>query len=173
MINLSSEALRQEIDKKKAYLDKVEEIFKKSKKPSIVMLIVGAASILTSILFLSSEKSSETVGIVMNVMGVLGIICGIALLAIGGFLFFWITGKQMIARKIIKKIKKEIDVLENKLLSITSKVETVANNVGGVATAISSAPELIAKFKELLDAGAITQEEFDTKKKQILEKYID
>lgn len=45
-----------------------------------------------------------------------------------------------------------------------------ANNVGG-ATVIQQAAspaEELKKFKELLDAGIITQEEFDAKKKQIL-----
>ena len=32
----------------------------------------------------------------------------------------------------------------------------------------SSTPEEIKKYKELLDSGVITQEEFDTKKKQLL-----
>lgn len=41
------------------------------------------------------------------------------------------------------------------------KVVETQNNTG-------STPEDIAKFKELLDSGAITQEEFDAKKKQLL-----
>jgi len=39
--------------------------------------------------------------------------------------------------------------------------------VANVGSAISSADEL-KKFKELLDYGIITQEEFDAKKKQLL-----
>jgi predicted Zn-dependent peptidase len=34
--------------------------------------------------------------------------------------------------------------------------------------AAGAIPEQIKKFKELLDMGAITQEEFDAKKKQLL-----
>ena len=37
-----------------------------------------------------------------------------------------------------------------------------------VAAAPVSAADEIKKFKELLDIGAITQEEFDAKKKQLL-----
>ncbi|MBR3928642.1 MAG: SHOCT domain-containing protein [Clostridia bacterium] len=40
------------------------------------------------------------------------------------------------------------------------------NKSSNVAT-VSSADEL-KKFKDLLDSGVITQEEFDTKKKQLL-----
>ena len=45
------------------------------------------------------------------------------------------------------------------------KANPTAPNNGG--TAVSAADEL-KKFKELLDAGVITQEEFDAKKKQLL-----
>ena len=41
------------------------------------------------------------------------------------------------------------------------------NNPSQVVTSLSSAEEL-KKFKELLDMGIITQEEFDAKKKQLL-----
>ena len=35
---------------------------------------------------------------------------------------------------------------------------------------IKSVPELLKEYKELLDIGVITQEEFDTKKKELLSK---
>ena len=44
-------------------------------------------------------------------------------------------------------------------------LQTAKNNSS--APAVSAADEL-KKFKELLDAGVITQEEFDAKKKQLL-----
>ena len=46
-----------------------------------------------------------------------------------------------------------------------------ANNTTTTATVVQAAPssaEELKKFKELLDAGIITQEEFDAKKKQLL-----
>lgn len=51
------------------------------------------------------------------------------------------------------------------LLSVI--VDSQKSNQTAPAAAVSSADELL-KFKQLLDAGAITQEEFDTKKKQLL-----
>lgn len=45
--------------------------------------------------------------------------------------------------------------------------QQLANKPQASTQAISSADEL-KKFKELLDSGVITQEEFDTKKKQLL-----
>ena len=53
-----------------------------------------------------------------------------------------------------------------KLTDEEYKLET-ATNKAGPAAAISSADEL-KKFKELLDIGVITQEEFDAKKKRLL-----
>lgn len=52
---------------------------------------------------------------------------------------------------------------------IRTKIEEIKNApVGGFIQQTSSADEL-KKFKELLDMGAITQEEFDAKKKQLLD----
>ena len=51
---------------------------------------------------------------------------------------------------------------------IRKKIEEIKNApVGGIVQQISPAEELI-KFKELLDMGVITQDEFDAKKKQLL-----
>lgn len=51
---------------------------------------------------------------------------------------------------------------------IRNKIEEIKNApVGGVVQQVSPAEEL-KKFKELLDMGVITQEEFDAKKKQLL-----
>ena len=50
---------------------------------------------------------------------------------------------------------------------IKSKIREAKNPVSAGATAISAADEL-KKFKDLLDSGIITQEEFDIKKKELL-----
>ncbi len=47
------------------------------------------------------------------------------------------------------------------------EIKQAQSNNGNVASIISSADEL-KEFKELLDSGVITQEEFDAKKKQLL-----
>ena len=51
---------------------------------------------------------------------------------------------------------------------IKNKIEEIKNApVGGIVQQVSPAEEL-KKFKELLDTGIITQEEFDAKKKELL-----
>ena len=50
---------------------------------------------------------------------------------------------------------------------IKKKIREAKNPTATVVVAASSADEL-KKFKELLDAGIITQEEFDAKKKELL-----
>ncbi len=53
------------------------------------------------------------------------------------------------------------------LVDISEDSEVCANALNNEQPTVSSADEL-KKFKELLDMGAITQEEFDAKKKQLL-----
>lgn len=50
---------------------------------------------------------------------------------------------------------------------IRAKIEECKKQKSGQTVAVSAADEL-KKFKELLDSGVITQEEFDAKKKQLL-----
>ena len=51
---------------------------------------------------------------------------------------------------------------------IKNKIEEIKNApIGGIVQQVSPAEEL-KKFKELLDTGIITQEEFDAKKKELL-----
>ena len=63
------------------------------------------------------------------------------------------------------------DFANNIAKDIREAFENYKNNdvveVTGAGTAVSAADEL-KKFKELLDMGIITQEEFDAKKKQLL-----
>jgi len=63
----------------------------------------------------------------------------------------------MFAKKDLAKAQELVDLIESK--RHTTSVATAAP--------ISAADELI-KFKDLLDAGVLTQDEFDTKKKQLL-----
>lgn len=51
---------------------------------------------------------------------------------------------------------------------IKKKIEEIKNAPAGGAVQQTSPAEELKKFKELLDMGAISQEEFDTKKKQLL-----
>lgn len=72
---------------------------------------------------------------------------------------FNIALDKISAKKISEQVHSVFDDIRNK-----SKIESSNTNSYNV---VSSADE-IKKFKELLDAGAITQEEFDAKKKQLL-----
>lgn len=64
--------------------------------------------------------------------------------------------------------KKSNEEAEMMVAYIRKQIENIKNApVGGVVQQLSSAEEL-KKFKELLDLGVITQEEFDLKKKELL-----
>ncbi|MBR3120658.1 DUF4429 domain-containing protein [Oceanobacillus profundus] len=60
-------------------------------------------------------------------------------------------------------LKKELD----QAIELKNLLETLQNEDNSVITKSSDAEELI-KYKQLLDDGILTQDEFDAKKKQIL-----
>ena len=64
---------------------------------------------------------------------------------------------------LINEESKEVVVVENK-----NQEAAPAPTIETGSTSKSIAIEEIKQFKELLDAGIITQEEFDAKKKQLL-----
>jgi hypothetical protein len=78
------------------------------------------------------------------------------------------TSSGKIKFKLIKN-QKEIHEVISKLLAERQRIEKapVETTVNQTIVETSNADEL-KKFKELLDMGAITQEEFDAKKKQLL-----
>ncbi len=96
---------------------------------------------------------------------------------LGGFLQFSIAGG--IERKgagSIDAVKDENSFLIRKETYETAKKikeyldDKIANKNSGGTTVVqqTSAADELKKFKELLDSGVITQEEFDAKKKQLL-----
>lgn len=75
------------------------------------------------------------------------------------------TSSGKISFKLIENNEEVHKTISTMLIKRQEKNESMSTIKQGVAQ--SSADE-IAKFKALLDAGAITQEEFDAKKKQLL-----
>ena len=70
-----------------------------------------------------------------------------------------VIAKSRADDKIFKEIKDYIEAIKEK----------TSNNQGATIIQQAASPaEELKKFKELLDAGIITQEEFDAKKKQLL-----
>ena len=64
----------------------------------------------------------------------------------------------------IKKARKELD----KLQQVWREVKERTNERNEVKTSNNSNADEIIKFKQLLDSGVITQEEFDKKKQELL-----
>ena len=56
---------------------------------------------------------------------------------------------------------------KNTLLEKTEEIKAKQTQPSIVSAEVSAADELL-KYKKLLDAGALTQEEYDAKKKQLL-----
>ena len=98
---------------------------------------------------------------------------------ISGFLQFEYPGSQSGKKGLSNNYNSENSFVFEKLRVSNEKMEEVANYIRNkineskkaasttIINETTSADEL-KKFKELLDMGAITQEEFETKKKQIL-----
>lgn len=62
------------------------------------------------------------------------------------------------------------EVIKNKIYELQNQARTASNGGGivqNIVNEVSGADELL-KFKQLLDAGVLTQEEFDRKKQEIL-----
>ena len=72
------------------------------------------------------------------------------------------SGAYKNAAKQAQDILSALQVAADKAAAETAAQPVVVN------TAVPSAADELIKYKQLLDAGAITQEEFDTKKKQLL-----
>ena len=90
-----------------------------------------------------------------------------------GYLQFILTGSIENKRGVSGAVKDENSILFSKkelplILELKEYVEYKINNkIANNSTAISGADEIL-KYKELLDQGILTQEEFDAKKKQLL-----
>ena len=68
---------------------------------------------------------------------------------------------------VYKTVSKSVQNILSKFKIIVDGIEQEKKITNESTSSISVADE-IKKFKELLDMGAITQEEFDTKKKELL-----
>lgn len=90
-----------------------------------------------------------------------------------GYLQFILMGSQETKRGVSGAVHDENSILFNKkelplVLEIKEYVEYRINSKTSTKTTSISAADEILKFKELLDQGILTQEEFDAKKKQLL-----
>lgn len=90
-----------------------------------------------------------------------------------GYLQFILTGSLENKRGVSGAVKDENSILFSKkelslILELKEYVEYKINNkISNNSAALSGADEIL-KYKELLDKGILTQEEFDAKKKQLL-----
>ena len=66
-----------------------------------------------------------------------------------------------------EQLKKDLEKMKEIYNYVDGKIREYKNKGNGTVQQLSPADEL-KKFKELLDAGIITQEEFDAKKKELL-----
>lgn len=90
-----------------------------------------------------------------------------------GYLQFVLMGSQETKRGVSGAVHDENSILFNKkelplVLEIKEYVEYRINSKTSTKTTSISVADEILKFKELLDQGILTQEEFDAKKKQLL-----
>lgn len=68
----------------------------------------------------------------------------------------------------IEELREQDRAAENLLSEAKTAINTLADKARLVSPGGSSSADEIMKYKQLLDAGAITQEEYDAKKKQLL-----
>lgn len=117
----------------------------------------------------NSEKFKSAVDLVDNTLGIdtLGTVTGVLQNGVKGVLFGGISKKAEKAKPSSKKIiNKVLDVIDNVNVNETKAIEQTKNeNTNSIN---DDQIETIKKLKDLLDSGVLSQEEFDTKKKEIL-----
>ena len=82
--------------------------------------------------------------------------------AIGGYLIIDTLGDD------IRIGEPERDIVNNIIADFDNVLQSLKTPKSAAAIQQTSAADELKKFKELLDMGVITQEEFDAKKKQLL-----
>lgn len=70
--------------------------------------------------------------------------------------------------KIVFKLIQNRDEIHSEISNLIINRQTKSNNITPEISAPVTTTDELKKYKELLDIGAITQEEFDTKKKELL-----
>ena len=117
----------------------------------------------------NSEKFKSAVNIVDDTLGIdsLGAVTNVLQNGVKGVIFNGISKKTMPTKPSTKKIINSVlDVIGD---DKNSKVENAKSNPNKESNQINDAQiETIKKLKDLLDSGVLSQEEFDTKKKEIL-----
>lgn len=140
------------LESKKTYLEaQINSIKSSSKTKFIIYLIIGALCYLISFLgglYIILELNNDALGITFVVI------------FLGAFLFFYINAAKIhTKRKQLKNYQSELDLV-TKTIESEGKEKIQTHKTQNVDTLI--------KYKELLDAGVIDQDEFERRKKEIL-----
>lgn len=119
----------------------------------------------------NSEKFKSAVNIVDDTLGIdsLGTVTSVLQNGVKGTIFNGINKKTATAKPSTKKIINSVlDVIGNNNNAETN-VKCIETNTSENTKQISDEQiETIKKLKDLLDLGVLSQEEFDTKKKELL-----
>lgn len=124
-------------------------------KDGKIHVVVPIVSLILGVLLLTSDMTPTGLHLVISeVFGiaVIGIMLIITLLAIV---------KRSSAVSVVETTQTQGEVLSQP--NVAPQIESVESNAEEL-----NAIEKIKKYKDLLDSGAITQEEYDTKKKELL-----
>ncbi len=117
----------------------------------------------------NSEKFKSAVELVDNTLGIdtLGTVTGVLQNGVKGVLFGGISKKAENSKPLSKKIINTVlDVVDNVNTTQAKGIEQIKND--NFDSVNDEKIETIRKLKSLLDSGALSQEEFDAKKKDIL-----
>lgn len=162
--------IEQKIENKKKEIKKFEKIKKTDMSFYIFLITINFVYAIGCIIggsFMISTKFA--------ILGAFALMCGIGL-----FITYCICSPMIIKRKKnaphnIKKLKSQIKELEYELSQKKTKISKIENdkkeNINqdlNSKNEIKDNIDLLVKYKELLDNGTISQEEFDKKKKEIL-----
>lgn len=118
----------------------------------------------------NSEKFKSAVDLVDNTLGIdsLGTVTGVLQNGVKGVLFNGVSKKNEVLKPSSKKIiNRVLDIIVNDNEKETKNIEQTKTGKKNIIN--DEQIEAIKKLKDLLDLGVLSQEEFDTKKKELLE----
>ena len=167
---MSEYEINQEIKNKQAEIEKLKVLDNRSMGTIIALSVLGIIwGIICLIVGIAMFASSDS----LMFLGAFFLICGFWCVAIGCIFTPINIKKKNNAPFNIKKLESRIEDLKVEL----AKKQEAKNSIKTQEQVVPEEPkkedikdnvELLAKYKELLDKGAITQEEYDLKKKEIL-----
>lgn len=146
-------------------IPQILRLFSGMKTVSPIICILFLASYIIAIIAVFQRKSSIKYGLISALLFAVASIVSYGLIQLFGT--SWNAAVNLLSSQIIRR--PATIVLSCFVIQNTPQIQTAKTvNQSPITTQVDSPVEALSKLKELLDSEAITQEDFDEKKRQLL-----